>query len=196
MSTVFFFLPRAASRKRGNRKEDDVYQRSLGSVGALRLAAALHEYYNRRSIVDDVVCCLTIHHATGIDDPVTNPSAANYNRVYRVIYHIKPGEEFLTAESEGLPDPVWNSKECIPLNRLGPYKILVLDVVRVHNRDPETSTGMVLVGSAAIRLPEKLYTKTTKRVALKKLEGQGWHKPVGGYLAVSTELKDVKIRNY
>jgi hypothetical protein len=192
--TVFIFLPPAATRKRGgNRMEEDAFQIT---VGAFRLAAALTEYYNRRSIVDDVVCCLTIHHAAGIDDPVTNPFAANYNRVYRVIYHIKPGEEFLTAESEGFPDPVWNSKECIPLSRVGPYKMLVLDVVRVHNGDPETSSGMVLVGSAAVPLPNMLDKKTTKRVVLAKDEGQGWHKSVGGYLAVSMELKDVKIKHY
>ncbi|KAE7996659.1 hypothetical protein FH972_001364 [Carpinus fangiana] len=195
MSTVFFCLPRAGTtlkRKPGNTEEDedDDYQATVGAL--LRHAAALSEYHNRRFLVHHVVCCVTIHHATGIDDPFTNPSAACYSRVYRVIYHIKPGEEFLTAESEGLPDPVWNSKECIPLSRLGKYE-MVLDVVRVRGGDPETSTGMVLVGSAAIPLPKKLYRKTTKRVALAKLAGQGWDHPVGGHLAVSMELKHVEL---
>lgn len=181
-----------AQKKRDNRESDDIDDIDESTFKSL-ISAILGLDIKPR-IVADVVLCVTIHHAKGIDNKITNP-----NRIYRVIYSVKTGEEFSTTETEGFPDPVWNYKECIPFGSLKKTsRFLILDVVRVHNKsDPGSSTGMVLVGSAAISVPMKLNRKKTRRVALlKKPLGGGQNRFVEGHLAVSMEVKKIKIRYY
>ncbi|XP_062152072.1 uncharacterized protein LOC133860497 [Alnus glutinosa] len=157
-------------------------------------------YKRRRSASDhermageedyDVVLCLAILSAEGLDSPSSHPSVGK--RIYRVVYWVEPEYKFCTLEALGLLNPVWEEQRRIVLGVPGKYReFLNLEVVRVCSKaDPGTSSGVVVVGRAQIPLPWKLYKNKSGRFGLVRVEGLGLK--AEGHIALSMELKKIR----
>ncbi|KAJ9175846.1 hypothetical protein P3X46_014356 [Hevea brasiliensis] len=135
---------------------------------------------------EKIVLFLTIYHAMGIDNLMTNVFFAN--RIYKVESWIEEiGTLCMTLEVYGLPNPklnrkfciplenqIWNKKFCIPLENPMDCRFLYLGVIRTHSKtDPRTSTGEALVGKIKIHLLE-LFTKIKYRFKLVRPEALGY----------------------
>ncbi|GMN41348.1 hypothetical protein TIFTF001_010579 [Ficus carica] len=129
---------------------------------------------------EDLVLCLRLLKAEGIDPPGrANPSVPK--RLYCAVFSgaLEPrGVEFWSQMVQGRPDPCWNAKWDLKLqahpNCSEYFSTLRVEVLGFSSDGPEgpgTSTGLVLVGRAEVRLPTKLCKQKFHMLQLLRPEG-------------------------
>ncbi|CAK7338141.1 unnamed protein product [Dovyalis caffra] len=149
---------------------------------------------NKRVAVErdyDIDLLLSIHHAEGIDNPSNYPSVIN--RDYRVVFWVHPDDQLATQVVSGSPDPSWNQKCRIELDKSWDCRFLYVEVLRYGSSsesNPGTSDGMSLVGRVQIPLP-KLSSKTGGRYGLVRLQEDGYK--AEGHIILSMQLVKINI---
>lgn len=149
---------------------------------------------NKRIAIEkdyDIDLLLSIDHAEGLDNPSTYPSVTT--RDYRVVFWVHPDYQLATSRDLGSPDPVWNQKCRMKLDKSRDCKLLYVEVLRYGSSsesNPGTSNGMSLVGRAQIPLPN-LSSKTDGRYGLVRPKDDEYK--AEGHITLSMKLVKIDI---
>ncbi|KAI5585600.1 hypothetical protein BDE02_06G156300 [Populus trichocarpa] len=149
---------------------------------------------NKRIAIEkdyDIDLLLSIDHAEGLDNPSTYPSVTT--RDYRVVFWVHPDDQLATSRDLGSPDPVWNQKCRMKLDKSRDCKFLYVEVLRYGSSsesNPGTSNGISLVGRAQIPLPN-LSSKTDGRYGLVRPKEDGYK--AEGHITLSMKLVKIDI---
>ncbi|MBA0852925.1 hypothetical protein Goshw_011433 [Gossypium schwendimanii] len=126
-----------------------------------------------------------IHYAEEIDP--SSVYSEVHCRNYRVVFWVKPSDQYETGASRGYPIFIWEQLFNIPLINvvISEHKFLSLEVMRLGG-NPGPSRGYIVVGRAKVALPKVLGIKECQRVGLVRfVDGQ----TVGeGHIIISLTL--------
>ncbi|EEF33993.1 conserved hypothetical protein [Ricinus communis] len=135
---------------------------------------------------------VSIHYAEGLDNPNTYPGVRS--RYYKVICWVHPDDQYETHLAQGLPNPVWETKRRMELDKSLDIRFLHVEVLRynIPGFFPATcsSSGVTVVGRARIPLP-KLSHKKSGRHGLVRPEGDGCR--ADGHIGLTLEMNKLVI---